>query len=236
MIFGNVLTDLNILSRIETKVPVLAAGYWEEMRHDELFNCLIDQAQSRYANVSSIRFALSPTNADFAGCIEYKFIRSGDIKWNVSIGVTNSNNRGESMQIYGGLILSVRDTLVGFPVLSEGLGKHTASKIQNIGTSISEFIDKAKHMAKSADGWLSRLEKNHPSEKEIQAKLHIAGRFRWMPWSRIGRIDAMIAEHQKAGNKLSMCDLIKLFSLVAQMSPPLKQMKNIYKFVDHCTH
>jgi hypothetical protein len=140
------------------------------------------------------------------------------------------------MQIYGGLILPENGTVVGVPILSEGLGKHTASKIQNVGTSIAEFLDRVEKMLKHADMWIHKLEKNHPSEKEIQAKLHIAGRFRWMPWSRIGRIDSFIEEYKKAGNPISMCDLIKLFSLVAQMSPPLKQMKNIYKFVDHCTH
>lgn len=188
-----------------------AGKAWKGLPHSHLIEALLTEGKSRGISfVPSLH--LSPSEGILAASLQ-----AGE----QMLGVLNDNTRRHSLRIYVGTALPQEYPV---PLTRRILAKHTK------GVSAQEVARETVEVL-LADYSVSRQQRQEMRQRPVTTDLESnrvlmqAGRLGLMPWSRVGRVDALFSNTDG-----SYWDLLQSFARIAALNPPTKQMEQVWRF------
>ena len=212
--------------------PEAAGRYWLGVPHSDLLQAIQKDAARRGKDLAGHQAFISEDGNEMAAsaCLAMPKGKASEV---YALGVTTSNARRRALRVYAG----VTEEGVGFPLLLLPVRtKHTPGLLpEALAADIFDYLQDSglRRIRKE----IRYLKRNKLSYSQACVFLCLAGgkntsstRGTIMPWSRIGRIDALFRSLCRDDDSATRWDLLKCFAQVAKMNPPLEQMRQIWEF------
>jgi hypothetical protein len=202
---------------------------WKGIRHGELVDVVVEEAESRGWGINESAFSINKDGTDLVGAFDIA-IPNVDAPEGTqfSLGIVNNNNRKKSLQLYTGAVVAI---------CSNGMatGKSVLKRMHTSGfrlkDSIADTFDDYLMSCRATHNIIRKLQHRELADLEEEHLLIEAGRKGLMPWSRIGDVDR---EYHKPRfeefEDRTSWSLLNAFTYVAKRNSPFQQMEQIGQF------
>ena len=207
-----------------------AGGRWQGIQHGELVSAILDEARCRKWMVNSSKFSVSAKGADIVGAFDLSVpdMPAPDGQ-TLSMGVINSNSHKSALTLLVGTTVTVctNGMATGEIVLRN---KHI--KGFDLYDGIELGFDEYELKAEEIDKVVAELKRARMDMTQVERALMQAGRDLLMPWSRIGKVDAVYLseEHHNIHGYGTAWSLLNAFTSIVKENRPWLQMRMMSGF------
>lgn len=215
-------TSLEGLKAIVTATSLKKSGkYWREFPHASIAYNLLAKCATRWVMGEPV-IHLSNDKREMAVkvWIDIPGVTS-PTNWKVALGIVHSNTGHRRLKFY--LNLHTYGTTVTLRKLPCDR-KHT-HKLQ-LANYVDIVLDVLVQYAMGIPDIVKTMTTTDLTEGDVQRVLFAAGRMKLMPWSRIGKVDALFTK----ADRHNCWGMLYAFSHVAMSNPPMMQMDQVNKF------
>lgn len=207
---------------ITPSVPAGAGGEWSAIRHGDLIDVIVDEAEARGwlspGTVYPGRYCYTNSGACMAASIGLPELGFGGKDFCYHVGVINSNNRRRALQVYGGVVIGGKWAVVTDDLTNGRMIRHTD------GTAWRDEIRRMLDVFGIARHGIAETLQSYQlpiTEFEEARLLVLAARQNILPWTGIGKIN---------GDSATVYDLLRVVSLAIRLGPPYRQLDALYNF------
>ena len=228
-VYGENIT-LDQLCGIPVERPNGAGRAWKGIAHADLAYAILDEIRSRKWTCGGHKFSLGAAGADMVGAFDLAIpdIPAPDGQ-TLSLGVVTSNAQKTALTLLVGTTVRVctNGMATGEIVLRS---KHT--KRFDLYAGIERGLDEYARRATVIADVVAALRETKLGDRKAEHLLIESGRQGLMPWSRVGRVDAVYRSeaHRAMHGAGTAWSLLNAFTDIVKMNPPWHQMRQMNGF------
>lgn len=211
-----------LLSVSVSLIPKQRAGkYWRPISHEEILQSLLPSIRREGIVLGDPLANVSKDKRDVEIIIPIKNVSNGDLER--FLGIVNSNSGHKTLALFAGILHE------GYPIpvvqVPYALRHRKSVDVPRTIHKMAKLWCDCDHQV----GWLIRIMNTEPIEEIVEERLLItAGRYRLMPWSRIGLIDSIF--RSLPIEQQNNWGLLFSFARIARMNPVTVRLEQVAKF------
>lgn len=222
-------TNQEALREIELVRPSNAGSRWKGIPHGELVDTLKSKLEDNNFKIEKEQYSLNKDKTSLVGAfdLQHPNIDLGD-EQGLSIGFSTNNSMKKKLQIFAGskIFVCTNGCVTGEVVMER---KHTIrfDLMVELDKALVNYMQRANEIPLVTEG----LKTFELTQRQSDLILMQAGRFGYLPWSRIGQVEKEYRNPTYADHNVkSSWGLLNAFTHIVKQSPPHTQMQQINQF------
>ncbi len=214
------------LMAVEATRPPRASAKWCPIRHGDLLACLGTFADASGWELTDVCYHLRRAGKD---CLISADVRVPDLPppldgTTLWLGVTNSNAYQLPVSMFAGVRYTATDAII--PLVEIYLGRHTPKFAKYVERNVHKGARMFRKVARDFGRTIARLQGQPMRPVKEKWALFEAARGRWMPGSRVFRVDRKFL---KSGG--TVWDFVRCYAEVQTLNPPMVRVGGTHKLL-----